>query len=105
MLYVLILYVIIVVVDALVLQPYLMKRSTRVPIWASILTPLVLGFVLPFWGIFLAPPLLAVIWAYRARYREDAELVEILPPLARPVERPREFRVAEPGSEAGPRVL
>jgi predicted PurR-regulated permease PerM len=66
-LYVAILYAGIVVVDGLILQPYLMKRSTRVPMWASILAPIVLGFVLPFWGIFLAPPLLAVIYAYRAR--------------------------------------
>jgi hypothetical protein len=28
--------------------------------------PLILGFVIPFWGVLLAPPL-AVVWAYRAR--------------------------------------
>jgi predicted PurR-regulated permease PerM len=65
LLYVFILYAIIAVIDGLVLQPYLMKRSNRVPIWASILAPIVLGFVIPFWGVLLAPPLLAVIYAFR----------------------------------------
>ena len=63
----LIAYAVIMVVDGLVLQPYLMKRQNRVPIWASILAPIVLGFVIPFWGVLLAPPLLAVIYAYRRR--------------------------------------
>jgi predicted PurR-regulated permease PerM len=66
-LYVAMLYAGIVVVDGFVLQPYLMKRTARVPMWASILAPIVLGFVVPFWGILLAPPLLAVIYAYKAR--------------------------------------
>ncbi|HEX6881224.1 MAG TPA: AI-2E family transporter [Terriglobales bacterium] len=64
-------YAVIVVVDGLILQPYLMKRQNRVPIWASILAPLVLGFVIPFWGVLLAPPLLAIIYAYRGRTREE----------------------------------
>lgn len=59
------LYGVIVVVDQLVLQPALMKRTARVPIWASILGPIVLGIIIPFWGILLAPPLLAVIYAFR----------------------------------------
>jgi predicted PurR-regulated permease PerM len=66
-LYVIILYAVIVVVDGLLLQPYIMRRVARVPMWASILIPLVLGFVIPFWGFLLAPPLLAVIYAYKAR--------------------------------------
>ena len=66
-LYVLVLYAVIVIVDGLLLQPYLMRRVARVPIWASILVPLVLGFVIPFWGFLLAPPLLAVVYAYKAR--------------------------------------
>jgi predicted PurR-regulated permease PerM len=66
-LYVLILYAVIVVVDGLLLQPYIMRRVARVPMWASILAPLVLGFVIPFWGFLLAPPLLAVVYSYRAR--------------------------------------
>lgn len=65
LLYVFILYAIIAVVDGLVLQPYLMKRSNKVPIWASILVPIVMGFIIPFWGVLLAPPLLAVIYAHR----------------------------------------
>jgi|SRR4051812_34874942 predicted PurR-regulated permease PerM len=59
------LYAIIVVVDALALQPYLLKRTARVPLWASILAPLILGFFASFWGVLLAAPLLAVIYAYR----------------------------------------
>jgi predicted PurR-regulated permease PerM len=66
-LYVVILYAMIVVLDGLLLQPYIMRRFTRVPMWASILAPLVLGLVIPFWGFLLAPPLLAVVYAYRAR--------------------------------------
>jgi predicted PurR-regulated permease PerM len=64
-LFVLMLYAGIVVVDGLALQPYLMKRTARVPIWASIVAPIVLAFVIPYWGVFLAPPLLAVIYAYK----------------------------------------
>jgi predicted PurR-regulated permease PerM len=66
-LYVVILYAVIVVLDGLLLQPYIMRRVARVPVWASILVPLVLGFVFPFWGFLLAPPLLAVVYAFRAR--------------------------------------
>ena len=66
---VLVLYAIIVVVDGLLLQPYLMRRSAKVPIWASIIVPIVLGIVWPFWGILLAPPLLAVVYAFKARYQ------------------------------------
>lgn len=64
-LFVLILYAGIVMVDGLALQPYLMKRTAKVPIWASIVAPIVLAFVIPYWGVFLAPPLLAVIYAYK----------------------------------------
>jgi predicted PurR-regulated permease PerM len=59
------LYAIIVVVDQLLLQPWLMKRTNRVPIWASIFVPIILGIVIPFWGVLLAPPLLAIIYAFR----------------------------------------
>ena len=72
LLYVFMLYAIIAVIDGLVLQPYLMKRSNKVPIWASILAPIVLGIVIPFWGVLLAPPLLAVIYAYRRRQLPQA---------------------------------
>jgi predicted PurR-regulated permease PerM len=66
-LYVLILYAVIVVVDGLLLQPFIMRRVAKVPMSASILEPLILGFAIPFWGFILAPPLLAVIYAYKAR--------------------------------------
>ncbi len=65
MIYVLILYAVVALVDGLLLQPYLMRRTARVPIWASILAPLVLGFFFSFWGVLLAAPLLAIIYAYR----------------------------------------
>ena len=71
-LYVLILYAVIVVADGFLLQPYIMRRVARVPMWASILVPLVLGFVIPFWGFLLAPPLLAVVYAFKARRTGDA---------------------------------
>ena len=70
---VLALYAVIVIVDAFVLQPYIMRRVTRVPWWASILAPLVLGTVIPFWGVLLAPPLLAVVWAFRARRQQSRD--------------------------------
>jgi predicted PurR-regulated permease PerM len=61
------LYALIVVIDQLLLQPWLMKRMNRVPIWASILVPIALGIIIPFWGILLAPPLLAIFYAFRPR--------------------------------------
>ncbi len=64
--YVLIVYALIVVLDGLVLQPVLQKRANRVPIWASLLTPIVLGILIPFWGVLIAAPLLAVVYAYKA---------------------------------------
>jgi predicted PurR-regulated permease PerM len=70
--YVLILYAGIVVVDTLTLQPYIMKRTAKVPIWASVLAPIVLAFVIPFWGVFLAPPLLAVVYAYKRHLEQES---------------------------------
>jgi len=70
-LYVLILYAVLVVVDGLFLQPYLMRRAAKVPIWASLITPIVLGILLPFWGVLLSAPLLAVFFTYRAKAREQ----------------------------------
>jgi len=66
-LYILMLYAVIAVVDGFLLQPYLMKRTAKVPMWASILTPIVVGILIPFWGVLLAPPLLAVVYAYKAK--------------------------------------
>lgn len=59
------LYALIVVVDQLVLQPVLLKRVSRIPIWASITVPIALGIIIPFWGVLLGPPLLALIYAFR----------------------------------------
>ena len=70
-LYVLILYAGIVVADTLALQPYIMKRTAKVPIWASIVAPIALAFVIPFWGVFLAPPLLAVVYAYKRHLEQE----------------------------------
>jgi predicted PurR-regulated permease PerM len=69
---VLILYAIIVVIDGLLLQPYIMRRTAKVPIWASILAPIVLGILWPFWGVLVAPPLLAVVYAFKARYERGS---------------------------------
>lgn len=68
-LYVLILYGVVVVVDGLVLQPIIMRRTARVPIWASLIVPILLGVMFGFWGLLLAAPLLAVLYAYRAHNR------------------------------------
>jgi predicted PurR-regulated permease PerM len=70
--YVLILYVVITIVDGLILQPYFMRRQTKVPMWVSVLMPIVLGFVVPLWGVLLAPPLLAIVYAYKARREKNA---------------------------------
>jgi predicted PurR-regulated permease PerM len=67
MIYVLILYAGIVVVDALVLQPVLMKRNAKVPIWISIPAPIVLGLLFNVWGVVAAAPLLAIIFTYREK--------------------------------------
>ena len=69
---VLALYAGIVVLDGLVLQPLIMRRTVKVPVWASILAPIVLGIIWPFWGVLVAPPLLAVVYAYRARWNNPA---------------------------------
>src|SRR5512147_1516417 len=82
LIYVLILYAVVAVTDGLVLQPYLMRRTAKVPIWASILAPIVLGMIFSFWGVLLAPPLLAILYAYRARHKQRPE-IEILPPERR----------------------
>lgn len=73
-LWVLGLYGAIVVVDGLILQPLIMRRTARVPIWASLVVPIVLSLVLGFWGLVLAAPLLAVIFAYRAIAKRTASV-------------------------------
>jgi predicted PurR-regulated permease PerM len=80
-LYVIILYGAIVVVDGLLLQPVIMRRTARVPIWASLIVPILLSLVFGFWGLLLAAPLLAVIFAYRAHgKRQDATVARQTPP-------------------------
>jgi predicted PurR-regulated permease PerM len=75
------LYAVIAVLDGLLLQPVLMKRGARVPIWASLIVPIVLSLALGFWGLLLAAPLLAVIFAYRALAKKrSADLPHQTPP-------------------------
>lgn len=96
LLYVLILYAVIVAVDGLLLQPYLMHRTARVPIWASILAPIVLG-MFSLWGVLLAPPLLAVFYAYRARRALQAPVTTAtLAPVAVPPTSAAEISRATP---------
>ena len=75
MIYVLMLYAVVTVTDAWVLEPVLMKKTARVPIWASIITPIVLGILWPFWGVLIAPPLLAVVFAFRQHQRSSQALM------------------------------
>lgn len=62
------LYGLIAILEGLVIGPYLLHRTTRVPWWAAFLGPIVLGIVIPFWGVLLAPPILAVVFALRDRH-------------------------------------
>ena len=75
MIYVLMLYAVVTITDAWVLEPVLMKKTARVPIWASIITPIVLGILWPFWGVLIAPPLLAVVFAFRQHQRPSQALM------------------------------
>jgi predicted PurR-regulated permease PerM len=59
------LYGLIVILDGLVIGPYVLHRTTKIPWWAAFLGPIALGILIPFWGVLLAPPLLAVIFAFR----------------------------------------
>ena len=61
------LYGLIVALEGLVIGPYVLHRTTKVPWWAALLGPIVLGIIIPFWGVLLAPPLLAVIFAFRQK--------------------------------------
>ena len=61
------LYGVIAVLEGLVIGPYVLHRTTKVPWWAAFLGPIVLGIVIPFWGVLLAPPLLAIVFALRDR--------------------------------------
>jgi len=81
-LYVLILYGAVIVIDGLLLQPVIMRRTARVPIWASLIVPILLSLIFGFWGLLLAAPLLAVMFAYRAygRSRVVANVPRQTPP-------------------------
>jgi predicted PurR-regulated permease PerM len=71
--YVLILFAVIMLTDGLFLQPYFMKRTAKVPFWAALLTPIAVALLIPFWwAILLAPPLLAVVFAFRHRRRAES---------------------------------
>ncbi len=59
------LYGLIALLEGLVIGPYVLHRTTRVPWWAAFLGPIVLGILIPPWGVLIAPPLLAVIYAFR----------------------------------------
>ena len=59
------LFAVIAIVDGALVQPLLLKRTTRVPWWAAVLGPILGGVLLPFWGVLLAPPILAVVFAFR----------------------------------------
>ena len=63
--YVLGLYGLIAVLEGLVIGPYILHRTTRVPWWAAFLGPIILGILIPPWGVLIAPPLLAVFYAFR----------------------------------------
>lgn len=64
---VLLVYAVITVLNGLVFEPLMFKRVARIPIWASLLVPIVLGLIFSFWGVILATPLLAVYYAYGQR--------------------------------------
>ncbi|HVP55607.1 MAG TPA: AI-2E family transporter [Candidatus Eisenbacteria bacterium] len=66
------LYALIAVLDGLLLQPILMRRTAKVPIWASLIVPIMLSLMLGFWGLLVAAPLLAVIFAYRGIAKQRA---------------------------------
>ena len=77
--YLMIVYAVIAAIDGFVLQPMIMKRTARVPVWASIITPIVFGLLLGFWGVLLSAPLLAVLFAYRRRAQDKQSLDQRLP--------------------------
>jgi predicted PurR-regulated permease PerM len=59
------LYGSIVILEGLVIGPYILHRTTKIPWWAAFFGPIALGIIIPFWGVLLAPPLLAIIFAFR----------------------------------------
>jgi predicted PurR-regulated permease PerM len=57
-------YAVIVLLDGLVVEPYLLHRATLVPWWAALAGPVVLGLLIPPWGVLIAPPLLGVVFGF-----------------------------------------
>jgi predicted PurR-regulated permease PerM len=97
-LYVLILYGVIIVIDGLVLQPVIMRRTARVPIWASLIVPILLTLMFGFWGLLLAAPLLAVIFAYRVHGKRAEPMIPRQTPPGQPI---TGGRLISPGTAAG----
>src|ERR1700735_3727780 len=59
------LYGLIVILEGLVIGPYVLHRTTQIHWWAAILGPIVLGLIIPFGEFLLPPPLLAIIFAFK----------------------------------------
>ncbi len=84
--YVLGLYGLIAVLEGLVIGPYILHRTTRVPWWAAFLGPIVLGILIPPWGVLIAPPLLAIIYAFRRPAQTSG--TQLVPGLRETEQRP-----------------
>ena len=54
---------------ALGIEPWLMKRKPRKPLWIPLLVPIALGMLWPFWSALLALPLLVLLYAFLSMYR------------------------------------
>jgi predicted PurR-regulated permease PerM len=54
----------ITILNGLVIEPLFFKRVAHIPIWASLIVPIVLGLAFSFWGVILAAPLLAVYYTF-----------------------------------------
>jgi predicted PurR-regulated permease PerM len=59
----------ITLLNGLVIEPLFFKRVAHIPVWASLVVPVVLGLAFSFWGVILAAPLLAIYFSYRPRPR------------------------------------
>jgi len=94
MAYLLGLYAGIMIADGFIVQPMLLKRTSLVPVWASIFVPLVMGYFFQFWGIVLSAPMMAVFFALKAHRKEARRQlpasIQILPPSVRRHRRQRE---------------
>ncbi len=72
--YVLILFAVIMVVDGFLLQPYFMRRTAKIPFCVALFTPIAVALLIPFWwAILLAPPLLAVFYAFKRKAAEERD--------------------------------